>query len=264
MGGNIHTARKRCVDNGDGTATVKLSQGYTALIDVEDMDRVSQRCWSIDLRTGNQRYAKANIDGTIYLHRYIIGEIPAGMVIDHISGDGLDNRRCNIRIATLAENARNMRAYGTQSKYKGVSRSASNLNQWRAAISDGRNSRHIGIFEDEVSAAIAYNEAAIKMHGEFALLNKIPDGAVKKVANRWLRNTSGFKGVTYDKRRGYYQIRFWNPAMRRTQSLGCFRSPIEAAIEHDRIAVELLGDKAITNAKLGLLSTQLTEEPSSC
>lgn len=94
-----------------------------------------------------------------------------GLVIDHINGDGLDNRSCNLRAATPRENSCNarMRIDNTVG-YRGVAPSG---NKWYAQIRVNGVSLYLGTYTAKIDAAIAYNEAAIKHHGKFASLNQI-------------------------------------------------------------------------------------------
>jgi hypothetical protein len=161
--------RDRIVDNGDGTATVILTRGFTSIIDACEIEHVVKHCWAIDTRPKTKLYAKCM--KSLYLHRYILRDIPNGMVVDHISGDSLDNRRSNLRIVTVAQNNKNQRGYGA-SGFKGVFRGG--VKSWNAVICSEGVVYQLGLFADPISAAIAYNEAAIRLHGEFAALNVIP------------------------------------------------------------------------------------------
>jgi hypothetical protein len=97
----------------------------------------------------------------------------ANMVIDHINGDKLDNRRSNLRICTQAENVRNQKKtrYPRLSHYKGVSK---DHGCWRARITKDRVWYCLGYFRTEEAAAQAYNQAAQELFGEYARLNIIP------------------------------------------------------------------------------------------
>lgn len=119
-------------------------------------------------------YVQIRIDKKLYLaHRlawlYMTGEWPAAQ-IDHINCDKLDNRFCNLRQATNAENIRNSRKPSTNtSGLKGVSWHKPN-NKWRVQISANGSKRHLGYFDEDKldEAAAAYERAAKALHGEFA------------------------------------------------------------------------------------------------
>jgi len=109
------------------------------------------------------------------MHRFLM-QPPPGMQIDHINGDGLDNRRCNLRLATNTQNRRNGKAHsdGT-SRFKGVCWDKFR-GRWRADITFENRSIHLGRFHSETDAAIAYDAAARDLFGEFARLNQIGTG----------------------------------------------------------------------------------------
>ena len=98
------------------------------------------------------------------MHRVILG-LPTGdpRHVDHANGDGLDNRRVNLRLASMTENARNQRVRLHSSQYKGVS-AFRRTHRWTAAI-------HLGYFLTERAAAEAYDDAARRLFGEFARCN---------------------------------------------------------------------------------------------
>ena len=109
------------------------------------------------------------------MHR-VITDSPAHLLVDHINHNGLDNRKANLRTATCAQNNVNRRSIKTKnspSKYKGVYWSKRD-NKWQVQICYNYKIRTIGQFNDEIEAAKAYDEAAMKYHKEFAVLN-FPD-----------------------------------------------------------------------------------------
>jgi len=99
------------------TKKLQLTKGLYTLLDKADFDNVSAFSWCANRKTSGKihyEYAVRNIypessykPKLVYLHRYIFGEIPKGMVVDHINGDTLDNRRRNLRITTRAVNRSN-------------------------------------------------------------------------------------------------------------------------------------------------------------
>lgn len=144
-----------------------------ALIDDVDAPIVEPFTWQVREMTfgGNRhhvyRYACRKADGrTLMLHRAIM-QPPAGMVVDHINGDGLDNRRENLRIATRKQNAQNRRKHKpTSSRFIGVYWHRYGK-RWVAEI----RGEHLGMFTSEEAAARAYDAAARSKYGEFASLN---------------------------------------------------------------------------------------------
>lgn len=106
------------------------------------------------------------------LHRLLyglfVGPIPEGMTVDHADGDVLNNRLENLRLATRSENSRNRK---TKSEYKGVYPMCSG--RWYASIFKEGKRYRIGHYDTAIEAARAYNEAALKYHGQFARLNAI-------------------------------------------------------------------------------------------
>ena len=105
------------------------------------------------------------------------------MVVDHINRNGLDNRKSNLRHATYSQNSWNqIKVYhpAYSSKFKGVSKNDSG--KWVAHIATYRVSHYIGTFKTEIEAALAYDEKALQLHGEFAKIN-FPEKIKKEVVN---------------------------------------------------------------------------------
>jgi hypothetical protein len=166
---------------------IKLSQRnpknkgkYVALVDDEDYDYINQWKWSFQ-KIGFAYYAlrREIVDKVgrkrkvILMHRVILN-CPKGMQVDHKNHDGLDNRRCNIRICSVSENRRNRTPIGT-SKFLGVHlRKDVRINVWHAQIHYDGNVHGLGSYAIEEDAARAYDKRAKEHHGEFANLN-FPD-----------------------------------------------------------------------------------------
>jgi hypothetical protein len=160
-------------------ALIPLTQGLFATVDLEDLERAKQFKWypqrarRID---GSERiYVSRNIparDGKKTmekLHRFILNAA-AGLDVDHVNGDGLDNRKSNLRECSRSQNNGNSNPRAGTSTFKGVSWHGQR-NKWRAQIRANGKRQHLGLFTNEVDAARAYDEAAIQHFGEFARLN---------------------------------------------------------------------------------------------
>jgi hypothetical protein len=101
------------------------------------------------------------------------GDIPKGMVIDHLDGNPLNNQKKNLRICTHSENMRNRNLYvNNTSGFKGVYWHKT-TKKWMSYIRINKKSLYLGIYTCPIDAAKAYNDAALKYHGEFAHINKI-------------------------------------------------------------------------------------------
>lgn len=153
---------------------IKLTRGKEAIVDDSDYDWLNQ--WKWTFLVGGYAYRHDYSTGdrvTVFMHRLIIGA-PHRKQVDHVNGNGLDNRRCNLRLATPAENGRNSRTRrrGKTSKYKGVCWHKA-TNTWRSYITYNGKQHSLGYYHRESDAAIAYNEAAIRNFGDFARLNDV-------------------------------------------------------------------------------------------
>jgi len=151
------------------TREIELSQGKCALVDDEDYERVMQFTWCAS-RCGNNYYAmrplKRSQPETRLMHRFILNA-PPEKETDHINGDGLDNRRANLRLCTHAENLRNRpKMGGRTSQHKGVCWHKKNC-RWAAYINVDGARIFLGYFVAEKEAYAAYCAAAAKYHGVY-------------------------------------------------------------------------------------------------
>lgn len=107
------------------------------------------------------------------MHRQILRVEDSTVFVDHKNANGLDNQRNNIRTCTSSQNMSNRCApKHNTSGYKGVVKYA-NRSKFKAKIRVNGKDVYLGYFHSPKDAARAYNEAAVKYYGEFALLNII-------------------------------------------------------------------------------------------
>lgn len=151
------------------------ANGKSMIIDDDDYGMVNKYSWNISIKDKNE-YASAYLLGSghrgtrIYAHRLIMNA-ERGQHIDHKNGDGLDNRRGNLRISTNQENHFNTRKKSKSSSiYKGVTWE-NRRKHWVAQIMIDGKHIYIGKFDSEVDAAKAYDSRAKELFGDFANLN---------------------------------------------------------------------------------------------
>jgi hypothetical protein len=193
---------------------IPLTQGKVAIVDDEDFEELSKFLWFAH-KAGNTFYAVRNSSSIrgkrhmISMHSTIL-KTSKGMDTDHFNGNGLDNRRENLRICTHRENMQNQHINKT-SNYQGVS--WSNRDQmWRAYIWVNGKSHNLGNFNDEIKAAKVYNDACDNP-------GKIPNPHKK---------SSNFFGVCWDRSKKRWLSYIHTSGKMR--NLGRFNDEITAAI----------------------------------
>src|SRR5258708_5073420 len=161
--------------------TIRLTQGKVALVDDEDFEELSGYRWLASKRM-KKWYAVRQLRNRkfIAMHRAILGLTDSKIQGDHRNGDGLDNRRENLRSCSWPENSRNRRPNKNRkhSKFKGVGRVSG---KWTAEIKTERQNIHLGRFQDEKDAAAAYDIAAKYLFRDFAFQNSTLDNTIHSI-----------------------------------------------------------------------------------
>jgi hypothetical protein len=143
---------------------IPLTQGKFAIVDDDVFGRINCHNWCLEKVKGKE-YAQRKIGRvkTVKMHREIMCVLP-GLEIDHINGDGLDNRKVNLRVCTHAENARNRGPNKkSQSRYKGVHFFKG---KWVALITYKKQRFYLGRFRTEEEAAESYKKKAEELYGK--------------------------------------------------------------------------------------------------
>ncbi len=194
----------------DDVAYIPLTQGKKAIVDARDYEWLMQ--WKWHYKTSCKGGYAARIDLTtgkrvnVSMHRLIFAlHAPSidieGLDIDHRNQDKLDNRFENFRPSTRHQNSGNRGAnQANQCGFKGVK---AHNDVWCAQISEHGKRINLGYYATAEEAALAYNEAAVRVFGEFAHLNSVT-GATTFTRLNGSKNSIGysFKGVSFVKRSG--------------------------------------------------------------
>lgn len=237
---------------------IPLTGGYFTLVDDEDYERLSAFNWAAVGPKGRV-YAKGHKYGL--MHKFIMGVSDPKVKVDHINRNRLDNQKCNLRICTQAQNARNqgIRINNT-SGFKGVCREGAH--KWRAQITVDGKPHYLGLFDIKEVAARAYDEASKILHGDFASPNidinpsrnstqEILSGdsfdriGFRGSPRKPSHNTSGYKGVSWLKQKKLWRARLEFKG--KCYHAGFYLTKEEAALAYNRKAIELHGDKAYLN-----------------
>jgi hypothetical protein len=158
---------------------IPLTRGKFAQVDDEDYEYLNKFKWCATYISGIW-YAKRGIyiketqeTKMSLMHRDIMNVSDRKIKVDHVDHDGLNNQRSNLRTATQSQNIAHMlnREKGS-SRFLGVYWNK-RINRWISEITKDYRKIHLGTFKNEIEAAKAYNEAAVRLHGEFANPNKV-------------------------------------------------------------------------------------------
>lgn len=157
----------------DGVVELHAS-GCVILIDCEDVPTIAHRKWHIKKGkyTNYAAYNTRNSDGKfeiVLMHRLLL-DVRKGdrVVVDHINKNGLDNRRGNLRLATYTQNA----VYSRSARpYRGVVFRSDQLKPWESRIRWRGRLLYLGSYDRAEDAAREYDAIAVRLYGEFAVVN---------------------------------------------------------------------------------------------
>jgi HNH endonuclease len=157
----------------DSIRWIALTRGKITIVDAADYDSLMQWKWHAQFNALSDHWCAARHawddknKGLVFMHREIL-QAPAGLEVDHRDGDGLNNRRSNIRLATVQQNSFNKGPMKSNtSGYKGVFWNK-RKSMWQAQIRVNGRLIVLGLFADKQIAAKAYKEAATRIAGQFA------------------------------------------------------------------------------------------------
>jgi hypothetical protein len=156
-----------CEPNGK-VRHIPVGHGLFATVDAADYKWLSKYRWSACNSYGRIYAVRRGPRGrTLYMHREIM-HAPKGSIVDHIDHNTLNNRQCNLRVCTQAQNAANAAPRGAASGYVGVYR---NHKKWVAGITCRGKYYYLGTFGSPIEAAKARDRKAYELFGEYAYLN---------------------------------------------------------------------------------------------
>lgn len=216
------------------TTAIVLSNSFlVTYIDDEEYDKVEKYTWYLT----NNGYVAAHIQniGKRTLHRYLLNLNIGDKHVDHINHNKLDNQKNNLRTCTNMENHRNKKSKPHSSIYKGVCWVKANQ-KWASNISVEGKNKEIGLFENEIDAAHAYDYYALKFFGNFAYIN-FPDYDYNNhqiICNRKSPKTSKFKYISLNR-----SMNMWFVTIRhnkKAKHLGAFRTELDALLAYNQMA----------------------------
>lgn len=242
----------------------KHDQTVDILVDDEDFGRFKDWWWYVN----KDGYVWSTIGAKyVMLHRLVVGVTDRRINVDHKNRNKLDNRRSNLRVATVAQNAWNRKASSRSSTgYRGVTPCRA-TGKWRAHIMANGVRRSLGRFRTAKDAAKAWDKMATELYGGFACLNfPNTDYSVYQPKDDTHKKTSKYVGVSWDKTNGVWVAQFYMNKL--PVYVGRFDSEEEAAyelrLEIEKRCPERLQKKRYSNLPASLIDQERSsQEPRS-
>ena len=162
---------------------IRLASGAFAIVDASKHKRLARFRWHLfkskNMRGGGYpvRTYRTSVGGKpnwVFMHHSVVGYPPVGMVVDHVNGNTLDNRKSNLRFATREQNCWNARRTPSVSGYIGVTAKRDKPGgklRYQARISHHDRNCSLGYYDTAVAAARAYDRRALELRGDFAFIN---------------------------------------------------------------------------------------------
>jgi hypothetical protein len=244
----------------EGTITIQLTKGQSTVIDAVDADLAEMNWHAAKRKHGYYAQASSRNPDTqkrelINLHRIILGRkigrtLSVGEICDHANGNTLDNRRSNLRLASILESARNRGIRkDSQNGYKGIKKER---NRWGVIIKINKKQLRFGVYATPEHAAIVYNHVARLYFGEFARLNDIPGWEnvdpdslrltySKTIREKFKEYTS--VGAAFHKKEGVWRAYFYARWIRKTVR-GKYATKEEAIAAGEKALKEFLDNHA--------------------
>ena len=144
---------------------------YVAIVSDEDAD-LAKLNWAAAKPGSSKTFYATNVKSPM-MHRVVLSrvlgrELTSKDIVDHIDGNGINNCRDNLRLASITEsNSNRSRLKNNASGYKGVHWSKKSK-KWQAVICANKKVTHLGYFDKPEEAYEVYCKAATELHGEFA------------------------------------------------------------------------------------------------
>jgi hypothetical protein len=158
------------------TVEIPLTQGQVAIIDEKHFSLINQYKWHAWWCSHTKSfYARrgTNRTKTELMHRLILNATDPNVFVDHLDHNTLNNTEENLRLVTNSQNQMNRKKKpNTTSTHKGVY-FHKHRKKWLARITVNGERKTLGYFQTESEAALCYNEFAINLFGQFALLNTV-------------------------------------------------------------------------------------------